>query len=132
MSWQEQLISLYLFICKEYAHYLNGYCLRMSNYVSLTITDEEILTIYLFGLMSRQQKLTEIHDYALRHLKDWFPTLPSYVGFVQRIDRLQDVFIPLIEHLQARLPMDLQQTIYQLTDSMPIIMAHEEGDLVQR
>jgi hypothetical protein len=123
MDWQEQLISLYVFVCKEYTHCLWAYCQRMSNHVHLNITDEEVITIYLFGVMCQQQKLVDIHNYALRHLKDWFPTLPSYGAFVQRIDRLQDVFVPLIERLQAQLPTTLKQTANQLMDSMPIILA---------
>jgi hypothetical protein len=123
MDWQFELISLYLLVCKEYSRYLGAYCQRMSNHVELGISDEEVLTLYLFGLMSQQQKLTDIYEYAQRHLKEWFPTLPSYVTFVRRIDRLQDVFIPFIEQLQTCLPVSVQQEVYQLIDSMPIILA---------
>jgi hypothetical protein len=37
-------------------------------------------------------------------LKDWFPLLPSYGGFVQRLNRVADVFVPLIEQMQQDFP----------------------------
>ena len=95
MDWQSQLISLYLFICNEYSRELQFYCERTSNNVAFRITDEEIITLYLFSLMSHQNRLSEIHTYASRHLNDWFPTLPSYVAFVQRLNQIQDIFVPL-------------------------------------
>ena len=39
--------------------------------------------------MSHQNRLSEMHAYANRHLKDWFPTLPSYVAFVQRLNQIK-------------------------------------------
>lgn len=123
MDWQSQLISLYLFICNEYSRELQFYCERTSNNVTFRITDEEVITLYLFSLMSHQNRLSEMHTYANRHLKDWFPTLPSYVAFVQRLNQIQDVFVPLIERLQIKLPNNVQQEAYQLIDSMPIILA---------
>ena len=123
MDWQSQLISLYLFICNEYSRELQFYCERTSNNVAFRITDEEIITLYLFSLMSHQNRLSEMHTYASRHLNDWFPTLPSYVAFVQRLNQIQDVFVPLIERLQIKLPTNIRQEAYQLIDSMPIILA---------
>ena len=64
-----------------------------------------------------------MHSYASRHLKDWFPSFPSYVAFVQRLNQIQDVFVPLIERLQNKLPSNVQKEAYQLIDSMPIILA---------
>ena len=123
MDWQSQLISLYLFICNEYSTELQFYCERTSNNVPFRISDEEIITLYLYSLMSHQTRLSEMYAYASRHLKDWFPTLPSYVAFVQRVNQIHDVFIPLIERLQTKLPINVQQETYQLIDSMPIILA---------
>jgi len=125
VGWQEQLISLYVFICNEYEKNLSQYCERFSNYVKLVFTDEEVMTVYLFGLMSHQYTCKNIYRYTADHLKDWFPTLPSYQAFVNRINRLGDVFIRLIELLQEKIPVELKETLFRvIIDSMPIIMAH--------
>ena len=51
MDWQENLISLYLFVCKEYQHNLHKHVGRISNHSDLTFSDEEVITIYMFGIM---------------------------------------------------------------------------------
>ena len=51
MDWQDQLISLYLYVCKCYQSDLWVYCQRMSNYADLRFSDEEVLTLFLFGIM---------------------------------------------------------------------------------
>src|SRR5690606_34449642 len=123
MNWQDQLISLYVYICNEYKSHLVCYCLRMSNYADLSFSDEEVLTIYLFGVLDKHRTLKEIYGYADRHLRDWFPKLPSYTGFIQRINRIQDVFVPMIESLQSHLGGVCEGQVFQLMDSMPIILA---------
>lgn len=47
MNWQDQLITIYLFVCKHYREDLWVYSQRMSNHADLSFTDEEIVTIYL-------------------------------------------------------------------------------------
>lgn len=123
MNWQEQLISTYLLICKEFDEGLSHFCERMTNYANLRITDEEVVSLFIFGIMKKKKTLKEIHDYACDHLGDWFPCLPSYVGFIQRLNRLCDVFVPLIECLQEVLPNRFKKRLKRLMDSMPIIIA---------
>src|SRR4051794_33574754 len=123
MDWQLQLVTLYVFICNEYSLNLWQHCQRFTNYVRLEFSDEEIMTVYLFGIMSKQYTIKGIYQYASRHLKDWFPTLPSYQAFVNRVNRLGDAFIQLIERLQIQTPMNFKQAPSQVIDSMPIIMA---------
>jgi hypothetical protein len=71
MNWQERLITIYLYVCKQYQEKLWVYSQRMSNY-------------------------------ADRHLRSWFPRFPSYVAYVQRLNRLADVFAPLIGYSSTR------------------------------
>ncbi len=99
MDWQGKLISLYLFICNEYKSRLWSYCERMTNHADLSFSDEEVITIFHYGVMNKRRELKEIYQDAERYLKPWFPKLPSYVAFVQRINRACDVFVPLIESL---------------------------------
>lgn len=50
MDWQYQLISLYVFIDKEYREKLHNLVGRTSSYVDLTFSDQEVMTIYIFGI----------------------------------------------------------------------------------
>lgn len=123
MNWQEKLITLYLFICKEFNSGLGMYCERMTAYADLSFTDEEVMTLFLFGIMNKQKELKTIYQQADTYWREWFPKLPGYVAFVQRLNRLSDSFVPLIERLRAKLPIDFQANLTRLMDSMPIVMA---------
>jgi hypothetical protein len=72
----------------------------MSNDSDLSFTDEEVLTIFIYGMMNKYQTIKSIHRYTERHLKDFFPKLPSYVAFNQRINRFHSVFPAIIEQIQ--------------------------------
>ena len=122
MDWQYQLISLYLFICKHYPE-LYGYSMRHSNYADLSFTDEEVLAIYLFGVIDGRRSIKEIYNYTDRHLRSFFPKLPKYKAYNARLNKLSDVFIPLIEVIQQHMSCELPGEIINVTDAMPIIMA---------
>ena len=62
----------------------------MLNYIDLSFTDEEVMAIYLFGVNDRNRELKKIYIYADRHLRQWFPKLPSYTAFVQRLNKVAD------------------------------------------
>ena len=126
MDWQEQLISLYLFVCNEYDLGLHVYCERFTNHADLSFSDAEVITLYLFGVIQRHKQVKEIYRYTFNHLRDWFPKLPStYTAFVQRLNRVAGVFAPLVavllEHYSERFAAKNNSL---LIDSMPIIMAH--------
>jgi hypothetical protein len=46
----------------------------MSNYADLSFSDEEVITLYLFGVIDKCMELKQTYEYANRHLRDWFPT----------------------------------------------------------
>src|SRR3546814_554775 len=124
MDWQEQLISVYLMICKEYEKKLSGYIIRISNHSNMSFTDDEVMTIYMFGVMSGYSEVKDIYRYTARHLHEWFPALPSYEGFVQRLNKISHLFEVLVESLLKVLPIKLQHGFPALMDSFPIILAH--------
>ena len=97
----------------------------MTNHADLSFSDEEVITIFLYGVIDKRRELKEIYNDASRHMKHWFPKLPSYTAFVQRINRVSDVFIPLIEALQSKLPQNIFSEAHQLIDSMPIVIAKQ-------
>ena len=125
MDWQDQLISVYLFVCKEYQQELCGYMARLSNHSDLSFCDEEVITIYLFGNMSGYSQVKDIYTYIVRHLYDWFPNLPSYPGFIQRINKISHLFEVLVERLMVMLPVKQQPDLAVLMDAFPIILAHQ-------
>ena len=122
MDWQDQLISLYLYVCKCYQSDLWVYCQRMSNYADLRFSDEEVLTLFLFGIMDGHKELKKIHRYGQRHLLSFFPKLPSYTAFIQRINKVSDCFAPMISQLNQCANIGNKKTAL-LIDAMPIVMA---------
>lgn len=125
MDWQDKLISSYLFICNEYKKHLWAYCERMTNHADMSFSDEEVITIFINGVIDGRGTLKKIYDDALRHLKPWFPKLPSYTAFIQRINKIADVFVPLIEVLQSYFPKNIYSHAHKIIDSMPIVIAKQ-------
>lgn len=74
--------------------------------------------------MDKRRELKDIYDSTARHLKEWFPRLPSYGGYVQRLNQVADVFVPLLEALQATFPDTHVVREERLMDSLPIRLAH--------
>jgi hypothetical protein len=123
-NWLDRIIATYLWVCDAYKKKLWVYCQRFTNHADLSFTDEEVMTIYLVGTMEGKRTKKQIYEHAKQYWHDLFPRLPSYVAFVQRINRLADVFPAFVEWLQGLLPKALfSQEHYRLMDSMPVILA---------
>lgn len=87
-------------------------------------TDEEVLTVYLFGLTyERKSRVKDCYDYIANHWLDCFPKLPSYQAFNNRLNRLAGIMPRVVEILVQKYRTDnSEQAIdWVLTDSMPII-----------
>lgn len=117
-----KLIGLYMYICDVYKSSLRFYCQRFSNNSNPEITDEEILTIYLFcGYSQRYFGIKEIHTFAHEYLLSWFPHLPSYQTFNARLNMLSEAFKVLVQTMiQSFKPKDCDSLI-SIVDSMPIV-----------
>lgn len=125
MDWQEEIVSVYLQICNAYNRILRHHICRFSNNSDLSFSDEEVMTIYINGTLLRHGNIKDIYDYTDRHLRDWFPALPSYFAFVQRLNNLSHLFEVLVGMLQRKLPKSLYNINFaRVIDSMPIILAH--------
>jgi hypothetical protein len=124
MDWQTLLITIFVYISEQYQQHLWPFCQRMSNNRNPKFTDEELLTIFIYGVIKKRYELKDIYNYAHNHLRAWFPNLPSYVAFVQRLNRFESLFPMLIELILKDFSRsDIIQQI-RLIDSMPIIMAN--------
>ena len=121
---QRTLIRIYLFICRRYRGRLWAIAQRQSNNATPPFTDQEVLTIYLFGIIKKRRTIRDIYDYTREHFSDWFPELPSYGGFIQRLNRLSAVFAPLVGEALAVVEPKSTQAV-RIADSMPIMLASE-------
>jgi len=90
----------------------------------MSFSDEEVMTLYLFGTMRGYSRVQDIHTYASRHLSQWFPSLPGYHAFIQRINKISHLFEGLVEDLLTLLPVKQHEDLPALIDSFPIILAH--------
>jgi hypothetical protein len=118
-----KLIALYYYIHDCYNKELRWHCQRFSNNSDPDgITDEELLTIYIFVMTEEEKfKVRSIYDFTRKHLLDWFPKLPSYNAFNGRLNRMSPVFPYLaIRFLGEADPTGAQFEI-SLLDSLPII-----------
>ena len=123
MDWQLQLITLYLEVCKHWQEEGWAQAQRFAPFADLSFTDEEVATIYLFAVASEQKRqIKGIHAHARRYWRDWFPRLPGYGAYVQRLNRIADCFPPLVERFCKT---DGTVSMAGLADSMPVIMARQ-------
>jgi len=124
MDWLEEIISVYLYVCSEYANGLWTYCQRFSNYADLSFSDEDVITIYMYGIMAGLTTKKQIYKHSKNYWYNLFPNLPGYEAYVQRVNRLGDLFVEMIARLQRSFPSGLFTADHRrLVDSMPIIMA---------
>ncbi|PSQ96383.1 MAG: hypothetical protein BRD55_06880 [Bacteroidetes bacterium SW_9_63_38] len=118
------LIRIYLFICQRYRGRLAAAAQRQSNNADPDFTDEEVLTIYVFGLIKKRSPTSEIHEYAEDHFSDWFPDPPSYQSYDRRLNRLSAVFAPLVQEALSEISCrKTQEEVVRIADSMPIMLA---------
>lgn len=120
---QLTLIALYYYVCQCYNSNLGWQVQRFSpNSMQGHITDEELITIYLFCVaFQEKQKLKSMHTYIHQHWLSYFPNLPAYQTFVNRLNRMADLFPVLVSQLLTDLGVEEGEQAWLLTDSMPII-----------
>lgn len=117
------LIKLYFYVCEEYNDYLRWNVQRFSpNHQEGQISDEEIITIYLFSVAYEEKyKVKSMHKHIIKYWKSWFPTLPSYQTFNDRLNRIATVFPLLVERIiesHGQFPKEMDILI---GDSLPIM-----------
>lgn len=96
---------------------------RQSNNFRPQFTDEECITVYLWGISQRRFEQKAIYDYTQNHLLEWFPKLPSYQAFSERLNRLAPAFQALAEYWLSVIGVDLGEQLDYIVDSCPIILA---------
>lgn len=122
MDWQTRLITLYLSVCEHFAQGLWIHAQRFAPHADLGFTDEEVVTIYLAGILDKKREIQTIHRHAHDYWADWFPRLPCYGAYVRRLNRLAEVFPALLERLCPEGPPSAR---VGLVDSLPVVMAQQ-------
>jgi len=119
---EDKLIEIYFYICEKFEKNLKYCCQRYSNNNEPEFSDQEIMTIYLYAIHQEQRfKCKQIHRFADEFLRSWFPKLPSYTAFNNRLNRLSEAFIHLVRPLLAEFIPKSCSSEESLLDSMPII-----------
>ena len=117
-----KLVEIFFYVSDAYEKELKFSCERFSNNSSPEFTDQEIMTVYLFCINQEQRtKISQIYCFADDYLRSWFPKLPSYAAFNNRINRLSEAFRLLTDSLlRTYQPSDcsIQES---LLDSLPVI-----------
>ena len=121
--WKEQLITLHCTVCQHYSSKVELLVQRLSNNCRPQFTDEELITVYLWGIIQRHFESKRIHDYTKMHLIEWFPKLPSYKAFNRRLNELSPALQELSSILLEAPSLTMHQSSLGLIDSLPIILA---------
>ena len=119
------LIELHCTVCQcNDSRYLEA-TQRLSNNCHPQFTDEELITVYLWGTMQRQFTRKAVYEYTQMHFAEWFPKLPSYQAFCRRLNRLAPAFQALSEIWmeEKRGPYGLDSAF--AVDSCPVILAKQ-------
>ena len=118
------LIKIYYHVCDKYKEQLYWEVQRFSknSHPSGIITDEELITIYLYCVAYEEKyKIKSMHKHIKNHLLSWFPLLPSYQAFNARLNNLCDVFPILLTDFLNKAPFSPDGLKVLLGDSLPVI-----------
>lgn len=120
--WRTNLITLYCAVCDN-SSIIETKTQRQSNNFRPQFTDEECITVYLWGISQRRFEQKAIYQYTKNHLLDWFPKLPSYQAFSNRLNRLAPALQALAEVWLNAIGADQNDLREYIVDSCPIILA---------
>jgi hypothetical protein len=98
---------------------------RTSNNFLPQFTDEECITVVLWGLANRKFTCKDVYKFIKTYYAEWFPAMPKYKAFNKRFCYLADAIKALANELLSELSGIDPDCIAHLTDSMPIIVAKQ-------
>jgi hypothetical protein len=120
---ENQLIQLYVLVCHVYDTQSETCFQRLSNNSNPRFTDQELVTIYLFGHLQGLFEKKAIHRLIDNYWREFFPNLPAYQTFVARLNQLEQTFQTIGSYLQKMLAESSEPEIDHLIDSLPIMLA---------
>ena len=82
-----------------------------------------MITVYLWGTLQGLRDVKAIYTFASNHLREWFPSLPSYQAYNRRFGDLNAAFARLAECLIDDRQRDGYDLASLIVDSLPISLA---------
>ena len=124
MDWETQLIFIYDSVCKYFKQDKENHLLRISPNSNPIFTDEEAITIFIYGTLSIKNDIKTIHKFFSNHLKNWFPKLTKYEAFNRRLNFLSNKILNFAEYFFQIMPnfVNNNKNII-VVDSLPIIIS---------
>ena len=122
----KKIIELYCTVCQcnNDSRFWSGKQ-RLSNNNCPQFTDDELITVYLWGKEKQLPTRKAIYEYTKETLLEWFPKLPSYQAFCRRSNRLANAFRALAEIMSEKAAAKAVQTNMYVVDSCPIMLAKD-------
>ncbi|MCL6584875.1 MAG: hypothetical protein K6U11_14745 [bacterium] len=68
MDWQTLLITVFVYIIEQYKTQLWPFCQRMSNNNNPQFSDEELLAIFIYGVIKKHKEPLLCHSILAAHL----------------------------------------------------------------
>lgn len=118
-----KLIELYCYVSAIYDSRLAYSVQRFSNNCLPKFTDEEIITIYLWATLQKQYTKKAVYKYTVNHLIEYFPNIPSYQAFNNRLNNLHEAFRELTCILTSIFTNKFSSITENIVDSFPIALA---------
>lgn len=125
MDWQSQLIDVYLTACDFFSQLPPHVLFKISPNSDHGFSDAEAMTVYIFGVIEKLRDVKAIHCHFKKHLREWFPELPEYEGFLARINALSNIFVEFSGYIlrDKKFQVDKNHQNYlAIVDSLPIVM----------
>ena len=130
------LIKIYFHVCNKFTEKLCWEVQRFSNnnQPQGIITDEELITIYLFCVAYEEKyKLKSMYNHIKNYWQSWFPLLPSYQAFNARLNRLCSAFAVLLEDFVSNIAIEASGLRIVVGDSFPVVTcSHKRAGKVAR
>ena len=120
---ENQLIQLYLFVCRIYDTRSQTCFQRASNNSEPDFTDQELVCIWFFGHLNDKFQKKQIYNFIIDYWADWFPHLPSYQTFCYRLNLLEQTFQSIGAELFTHLSTTQTPELDHLIDSFPVMLA---------
>ena len=117
-----KFIQLYCDVCRYYDTILVYEAQRQSNNFCPQFTDEECIATYIWGIFNQKSTVRGCYDFIKDYYGSWFPSLPSYQAYNNRICHLADAFKALASVLLCGLGLDVNHDDFTI-DSIPIVVA---------
>jgi hypothetical protein len=121
-DWQLQLISLYNWIDEGFEQRGWKYIAQRFSRNGEPIFDDALaLTSYIFARLNGHHVAKKAWRFIHAYLSQWFPHLPKYSAWLDRLHRLNAVMVAALEELTFALTSKSEHIF--MMDSCPLVMA---------